>query len=346
MKICIFYTSPKLGDLILQLPFIKAISKKYQTKVSICINAHINIRNILEEQDYIDEVIENYFRRGRFFFPDLLKLISQLRKKKFDYAYILEKTKAPAIASIIAKIENIYGFGIGSQKFFVNSSARLHKKDLRYNYTEQSIKFLNKLKINVNFQDKFLDLNKINTPFFLEDFKKYPKPWVCFGVDSTETNRIWPQKNFSLLADKLIEKNLAKTIFVISAPNYENYFENIITYSKNSDKIIDCKKFNRNQIIHIIDFCHYFVGIDSGPSCVAGALQKKTFCIIGATDATLPRFNSIVKIKSDIYDSSREIGINRCGDNFLQNNSEVKTIKVEKVLEEIKSYFKNKEDCK
>ena len=141
MKICIFYTSPKLGDLILQLPFIKAISKKYQTKVSICINAHINIRNILEEQDYIDEVIENYFRRGRFFFPDLLKLISQLRKKKFDYAYILEKTKAPAIASIIAKIENIYGFGIGSQKFFVNSSARLHKKDLRYNYTEQSIKF-------------------------------------------------------------------------------------------------------------------------------------------------------------------------------------------------------------
>ena len=68
MKICIFYTSPKLGDLILQLPFIKAISKKYQTKVSICINAHINIRNILEEQDYIDEVIENYFRRGRFFF--------------------------------------------------------------------------------------------------------------------------------------------------------------------------------------------------------------------------------------------------------------------------------------
>ena len=83
------------------------------------------------------------------------------------------------------------------------------------------------------------------------------------------------------------------------------------------------------------------MGIDSGPSCVAGALQKKTFCIIGATDATLPRFNSMIKIKSKIYDSSREIGIKRCGDNFIQNNSEVKTIKVKDVLDVIIDHFKN-----
>jgi len=39
------------------------------------------------------------------------------------------------------------------------------------------------------------------------------------------------------------------------------------------------------------------------------------------------------KIKSDIYDSSREIGIIRCGDNFLKDNSEVRTIKFEKVYD-------------
>ena len=58
MKICIFYSSPKLGDIFLQLPFIKAISKKYKTKVSVCINEHINIKNILMDQDYIDDVID------------------------------------------------------------------------------------------------------------------------------------------------------------------------------------------------------------------------------------------------------------------------------------------------
>ncbi len=46
MKICVFYTSPKLEDIVLQLPFIKAISKNYNTKVFLSINSHIQIKNI------------------------------------------------------------------------------------------------------------------------------------------------------------------------------------------------------------------------------------------------------------------------------------------------------------
>ena len=59
MKICVFYTSPKLGDIILQLPFIKAIANHYNTKVTLCVNKYINIKAILESQNYIKSVIEN-----------------------------------------------------------------------------------------------------------------------------------------------------------------------------------------------------------------------------------------------------------------------------------------------
>ena len=72
MKICVFYTSPKLGDIILQLPFIKAISTHYKVKITLCINSHIKIKSILENQKYISNIIENPFRRGRFFFQDIL----------------------------------------------------------------------------------------------------------------------------------------------------------------------------------------------------------------------------------------------------------------------------------
>ena len=167
MKICILYSSPKLGDLFLHLPFIKAISEKYKTKVSICVNQHINIKSILKEQSYIDEVFESYFRRGRYFFQDLLNLSSELKKENFDKAFILEKTKGPAMACKLAKISEIFGFGIGSQKYFVNNKALLEKEDLRYNYTEQSKKFLSKLNINVNFDDKFLNLKNLENFTFL-----------------------------------------------------------------------------------------------------------------------------------------------------------------------------------
>ena len=45
------------------------------------------------------------------------------------------------------------------------------------------------------------------------------------------------------------------------------------------------------------------------------------------------------KIISDIYDRKREVGIYRCGDNFDQNDSEVKTISVSKVFNTIVKYL-------
>ena len=335
MKICVFYTSPKLGDIILQLPFIKAISTHYKVKITLCINSHIKIKSILENQKYISNIIENPFRRGKYFFQDILKLKKDLNKENVNIAYILEKTKGSAIACKLANVSKIYGFGIGSQKYLVSNSDKLNKNDLRYNYTEQSIKFLNKLKISHNFKDKFLILKNENKSKFVQVNQYLPKPWVCFAVDSTEVNRIWPQKNFAELADKLFESKLAKTIFVINHENHKQYFQEIVKNSRCEKQFINCKSLNRPEIIHLIDVCEYFVGIDSGPSCVAGALDKKTFCIIGPTDATLPRFNSMIKIMSDIYDKSREVGLKRCGDNFVQNDSEVKTISVSKVFDTI-----------
>ena len=81
MKVCVFYTSPKLGDIILQLPFIKAISVHFNKKVTLCINQNINIQNILQKQNYIDSVIVNPFRRGRFFLNDVFKLSKILKQK-------------------------------------------------------------------------------------------------------------------------------------------------------------------------------------------------------------------------------------------------------------------------
>ena len=161
MRICIFYSSPKLGDIILQLPFIKAISVHFNKKVTLCINQNINIQNILQKQNYIDSVIVNPFRRGRFFLNDVFKLSKILKQKNIDCAFILEKTKGTAIACKLAKVDKIFGFGIGSQKFLVENFSRLKKNDLRYNYTYQSTKFLNFHKISYNFNDKFLILDQI-----------------------------------------------------------------------------------------------------------------------------------------------------------------------------------------
>lgn len=335
MKICIIYSSPKLGDIMLHLPFIKAISDKYNKKVSICINQCIGIKKILNSQVYIDHVIENYFRRGKFFLKDHFKLYQELKKNNFTHVFILEKTKGTAMACFFSGIKYIYGFGIGSQKFFVNTKYFLERNDLRYNYTDQSIKFLSKFNIFVNFNQKFLTIKSNEKNYYKKKFLKFPRPLISLGVDSTETNRVWPQKKFSNLCDRIINKKKAGTIFVISGNDHTNYFKNIQINSKYPHQFFNCKKFNRSELIYLIDICDYFVGIDSGPSCIAGALKKKTFCIIGPTDASLLRFQSMKKIISNFYDKKREIGLVRCGDNFDKTDKEVKTITVNKVFDTI-----------
>ena len=77
------------------------------------------------DQDYIDDVIESYFRRGSLFFYDILKLTSQLKKKQFDYAFILEKTKGPAIACTLAKINKIYGSKAQSKNWSASEKEKI-----------------------------------------------------------------------------------------------------------------------------------------------------------------------------------------------------------------------------
>ena len=83
-----------------------------------------------------------------------------------------------------------------------------------------TIKFLNRLDIPFNFDEKYLVLDNYKIDNYLDKYENLPKPWVCFAIDSTEVNRIWPQEYFAQIADKLISRNLAKTIFSSAGVEY------------------------------------------------------------------------------------------------------------------------------
>jgi len=341
MSICIIYSSPKLGDVALQLPIINSISKYHRSKVQVCINESIDLGNVFSDSNYISEIFYNSFRRGKYFIKDVLDLRKKLLERKITIVYLLEKTKGSILSAKLSKVKKIYSYGLGLQKFFSSNKSFISKNDLKYNYTVQGKKFLKKINIKYEYDDELIKISEINLIELKNIFKNKKKPWVILAVDATELNRIWPMENFSKLINLLHGSSLAGTFFVIHYQDHQPYFENIKKNVNLKDNLVDCKKLKKSEIIKLISLSDYFIGIDSGPSCISGALNKKTFTIFGATDASLPIFNSVIKIKSDIYDQSREIGIKRCGDNFAKDNFEVKTINVQKVFEIIKNNLEN-----
>ena len=55
-KICIVYTHHKLGDLIWQLPYIKAISQHHQTNIDLIVREKTQAQNILKDLKHINQI--------------------------------------------------------------------------------------------------------------------------------------------------------------------------------------------------------------------------------------------------------------------------------------------------
>ena len=115
-NICVVYTHSKLGDLIWQLPYIKALSEYHKKKITIIVRASTQAKKILKDLDHFDNIEYNNFRKGVYYWIDTYKLYSFLKQKNFSHLYVLDKVSRPAIAAKFAKIKNIIGPGIGNQK--------------------------------------------------------------------------------------------------------------------------------------------------------------------------------------------------------------------------------------
>ena len=59
MKILAIQNRMGIGDMIIYLPFIEAISKKYNTKVDILVKENSKASEILKDDRYVGEII-NY----------------------------------------------------------------------------------------------------------------------------------------------------------------------------------------------------------------------------------------------------------------------------------------------
>ena len=230
-KICIVYTHHKLGDLIWQLPYIKAISEHHNEKIDLIVRKKTQAQNILKDLNHINKIYYNDFRKGLAYWIDVFKLKKIFNLEKYDFVYILDKVNKPAIAAKLAGIKNIIAPGLKNQKKWITVKNYLNEEDWKLNYSEQSQKFL---KINsIDIKEKFpkLDVNierfKDGNNDLLVEGKK-----IAFGVDSFEDFKMWYEEDFIKLADLLYEKKLFDFIYLICALFLSAHFKILVIFWK------------------------------------------------------------------------------------------------------------------
>ena len=302
-KICIVYTHHKLGDLIWQLPYIKAISEHHSQSVDLILREKTQAKNILKDVTHINFISYNNFRKGIFYWVDVFKLIKIFLKNKYTHVYILDKVNKPAIAAKLSGIKNIIGPGIGNQKKWLTVKNFLTTQDANLNYSEQSQKILkiNSIPISNIYPEININLERfrIGNPDLEIKGRK-----IAFGIDSFEDYKMWYEEDFVKLADKLYEKKLFDYIYLLCGKEKSYLADNIIKLS-NKNFFINCSKKDLNGIIFALKNSSFLVGNNSGPINLGAALSVKSFGLIANDPVEELQFSKIKIITPDNYSNIR-----------------------------------------
>ena len=322
-NICIVYTHHKLGDLIWQLPYIKAISDHHGENVDLIVREKTQAQNIFKDIKHIDSIFYNNFRKGLYYWIDVFKLKKIFSKNEYKYVYLLDKVNKPAIAAKLSGIKNIIGPGLGNQKKWLTVDKYLSEEDWKLSYSEQSQKFLkiNSIKLESLFPEIEVDIKRFqkkNSDLMVNGKK------IAFGVDSFEDYKMWFEEDFVELADLLYEKKIFDFIYLICGPDKSHIAKKIINLSK-KNYFIDCSSKDLQGVILALKNSQFFVGNNSGPLNLSAALGLKTFGLIANDPISELKYSKIEIIKPDNYDDE-----SRCRDRIG-----MKKLKLQKVYQEI-----------
>jgi len=302
-KICVVYTHHKLGDLIWQLPYIKAISEHHNQKVDLIVREKTQAKNILKDLSHINLINYNNFRKGFFYWIDVFKLIKIYLENKYSHVYILDKVNKPAVAAKICRIKNIVGPGIGNQKKWLTVKNFLTQEDWNLTYSEQSQKMLsiNSISLKEIYPNINININQFrnNNHELLVPGKK-----ISFGIDSFEDYKMWYEESFIELADLLYQNNLFEQIYLICGQEKSYLAENIINKS-DKNYFINCSNKNLSGVILALKNSNFFVGNNSGPLNLSAALGIKSFGLIANDPIDELKYSKIQIITPENYNNLR-----------------------------------------
>ncbi len=315
LKIAAVYSHHKLGDLIWQLPYLNSISKNFNLSITLITRSKTQAKDILKDHDFISEVFYCEFRKKIWYFFEILNLYRFFKKEKFSHVFLLDKISRPAIAAKLANIKNIIGPGIRNQKKWLTNKNFLTDEDYQnLDYSDQSKKMLEINNYKVFETIPSLTIKKESLINIEPKIDTGIKDVVSFGVDSFELFKMWFEESFAELANKLIDANLAKKIYLIAGPQNQHVVKKIINLS-GKNIFFDCSSLNLLQVIKVIKYSNYFVGNNSGPLNLASALGIKAFGLIANDRVSELKNSNIIPILPKDY--KNEINRDREGMNKL-----------------------------
>ena len=284
MKILVVQNKMGIGDMVIYLPFIDAISKKFNTPVSILVKQSSKTEQFLRDNKNIEKIIileqGNNLKGARHQgFGGFINLAKELREHKFDKVFIFNSSLRFYLVAKFAGIKNIYQYPLLAKK--------------NQHIIDAAKKFLNKnLNLIVNDDPKIIindqSVQDAKLKFKINNDQKN----ILLGIGGSGPTKRIPAKIFIKLI-RLISNAYKCRFFLATGKNKEE--QEILKEILNTefkDKCIPLDDLSIRETLPIIKNCDISICNDSSFSHLSSGLGIKTIVLMADTPLIYGNYSS------------------------------------------------------
>ena len=271
MNILVIQNRMGIGDMVIFLPFVEAISKKYNSPVTLLIKESTKANQYVDNLKYIKEIIylkrdnKNNQHNGLFGF---FKLKNEIKERLFDKVFIFNSSLRYRLICTVAGIKNIYQYPLFEKKgqHVIEAAQKLLKKINLEVESNPQIE-ISESSIKLAAQRLSISKNKVN---------------ILLGIGGSGPTKRIPADKFKKLIDFAI-KDYDCVFYLATGKNEE---EQLILKSIISSYKEICVSLDNNlisEILPIIKNCKISICNDSSFSHLSAALNVPTIVLMSDT---------------------------------------------------------------
>ncbi len=322
-----------LGDVIFSSPAFKALKEKYPQSRITCLGVP-RIVEVLQHVEGVDDIII-YEEKGRHASPlGKLKLIHQIRSKRFDIVFLFHGSLTRALIVFLAGIPVRVGYPSKSRGVFLSHKVEclkgiVHRSDFYLNVIESfevevsdRNYYLNVSDQDIDFADKLFKDNNISKDDFV----------IILNTGGNWDLKQWPEEKFSLLIDQISILPSLK-IVITGAPKDAERVRRIILNAK-SEVVNLVGQTTLSQLMGVMKRSNLVISADSGPLHVASSVGVKTIGLFGPTSPQITGQRG--KENGDVIYNDVGCNKNPCYHLTCLDNICMKSITVKNVIDRIK----------
>ncbi len=283
MKILAVQNRMGIGDTVIFLPFIKALSKKFNTPISILVKESSKADQYLYQTNYIDKIIilerdkKNKNKHSGFF--GFFNLVKDIKKYNFDKIFIFNSSIRFNLISKLSQIPEVYQYPL-----FQKSKQHI---------TETPKQFIkDKLDLIIN-EDPEIQVDDELISKSVEKFQINKNDVnILLGIGGSGSTKRIPANIFISVIDKISKIKKCKFFLATGKDNEEQNILNEILKSNFKEHCIPLDNFSIKETLPIIKNCNLSICNDSSFSHLSAALGIKTITLMADTPLIYGSYNS------------------------------------------------------